>query len=107
MSYLLKIKLVTIFLLYSTAIFATDIRGRIDTQNRGNGYYQPLPRAEVALVNPMNNQAVAVTYTGMDGFYYFYNIYPGNYMLVVNKSLRLPVSIINAPGFDINPVLFR
>ena len=61
----------------------------------------------MALVNPMNNEPISVTYTGMDGFYYFYGIYPGNYVLVVNRSLRLPVNILNVPGFDINPVLFR
>ena len=96
-----------ILLFTSSFVIATEVRGRVDTQNPYNGYYQPLPRAEVALVNPMNNQPVAVTFSGMDGFYYFYNIYPGNYYLVVNRNLRVPVSIPNVPGFDINPVLFR
>lgn len=107
MKHLIKAQFIIAIILFSSFGFATDVRGRVDTQNPYNGYYQPLPRAEVALVNPMNNQPVSVTYTGSDGFYYFYNIYPGNYILVVNRSLRLPVSIMNTPGFDINPVLFR
>jgi hypothetical protein len=107
MKYLINAQLIITIILFSSLAFATDVRGRIDTQNTYNGYYQPLPRAEVALVNPMNNKPVSVTYTGRDGFYYFYNIYPGNYVLVVNRSLRLPVNIMNVPGFDINPVLFR
>ena len=98
----------TLFLvLFSSSVIAVDVRGRVDTQNRYNGYYQPLPKAEVALVYPPSGQAVAVTYTGMDGFYYFYNIRPGNYYLVVNRSLRVPVSIPAYRGFDINPVLYR
>lgn len=96
-----------VLLLASFLSSATDIRGRIDTQNLYNGYYQPLPKAEVALVNPATNQFIAVTYTGMDGFYYFYNIFPGHYYLVVNRTLSVPVTIPNSPGFDINPVLFR
>lgn len=107
MSFLEKLGVLLAFLIVFSPAFATDVRGRVDTQNPYNNYYQPLPRAEVALVRADNNQPVAVTHTGMDGFYYFYNIYPGNYFLVVNRTLRVPVSIPNYPGFDINPVLFR
>lgn len=107
MNTLFKCKIILAALLFSTAVFATEVRGRVDTQNPYTGYYQPLPRAEVALVNPNNGQPVAVTYTGMDGFYYFYGIHPGYYTLVINRSLNIPVTIPNYPGYDINPVLFR
>jgi hypothetical protein len=85
---------------------ATDVRGRIDTRNPYNGYYQPLPRAEVALFFPNGRPTGTVTITGFDGFYYFYNVPPGNYVLVVNRARNIPVSIPPAQAWDIDPVLF-
>jgi hypothetical protein len=94
-------------LFFSLQVLATDIRGRVDTQNPYNGYYHPMARAEVALISPAHNQTVSVTMTGSDGFYYFYGIMPGSYYLVINRSLRIQVTIPPSPGYDIRPVLFR
>lgn len=102
MKYLMSLLL--LFLLACNSAYATDLRGRIDTRNPYNGYFHPLPRASVALVD-VNGQYVG-TYTGGDGFYYFYNVPPGNYVLVINGVKRVPVSIPPQQGFDIPPILF-
>ncbi len=107
MVFFIRASILFLILLLPALVFATDVRGRVDTKNAYNGYYQPLSRAEVALVNPATNKSTYVTQTGRDGFYYFYDISPGNYLLVVNRTLKIPVNIPNLPGFDINPVLFK
>ncbi|GJM08872.1 MAG: hypothetical protein DHS20C11_11480 [Lysobacteraceae bacterium] len=85
---------------------ATDIRGRIDTRNPYTGYYQPYYGAEV-MIMALNGYQVAVSYTGPDGFYYFYGISPGAYQIVVNRTIRVPVNIPAMTGYDLGPILFQ
>ncbi len=106
MKFFIRLNII-LLILFPSLVFATDVRGRIDSKNPSSGYYRPLSRAEVALVNPKDNKSIDVTDTGRDGFYYFYNVSPGSYLLVVNKTLKVPVTIPDKPGFDINPVLFK
>ena len=48
----------------------------------------------------------SVNHKILDGFYYFYGIAPGNYILIINRGRNYPVFIPNVPGYDIPPVLF-
>jgi hypothetical protein len=83
---------------------ATDLRGRVDTRNPLNGYFHPLPNARVDLAS--RGQIVARTLTGYDGFYYFRNVPPGAYEIVVNNQVRVGTMIQPRPYQDIPPILF-
>jgi hypothetical protein len=45
--------------------------------------------------------------TGIDGMYYFQNIAPGNYLLVINNNLNFPIRVNNMYLQDIPPILLR
>jgi hypothetical protein len=83
---------------------AVDLRGRIDGRNPYNGAFYPLGNAEVQLV--FGGRIVMRTITGYDGFYYFRNAGPGPHQIVVNRSLRVNVTIFNRQYQDIAPILF-
>lgn len=87
---------------------ATDLRGRVD----GIGPYAsapfPLAKASVEIKRQDSTQSVLASYrTGRDGMYYFRNIPPGHYLLVVNNSLSVPIQVRNTSLQDIGPMLFR
>lgn len=90
------------------AVGATDLRGRVD----GTGLYAsapfPLAKATVEIKRQDNTQSPIASYrTGRDGMYYFRNIQPGQYLLVINNSLSVPIQVKNTSLQDIGPVLFR
>ena len=90
--------------LWAGVAVAGDLRGRVDTKNPYNGTYHPLPNADVQLVS--HGRMVMRTITGPDGFYYFQNATPGPYQLVVNRQLRVNITVAERPYQDIGPILF-
>ena len=99
-----KLIIFTIIALSNIAI-ATELRGRVDYIHPYTGHYQPLPRAEVRL-HFQDGRSVAATITGYDGFYYFYNIPPGNYYILINGLKRYFIQVPNLRGYDVPPILF-
>lgn len=96
------------FFFVATTSYATDLRGRVD----GIGPYAsapfPLAKASIELKRQDNKQTPVASYrTGRDGMYYFRNIAPGKYILIVNKSLNVPIQVRNTSLQDIGPLLFR
>lgn len=89
------------------AVNATDLRGRVD----GIGPYAsapfPLAKASVELKRQDTLELLASYRTGRDGMYYFRNIQPGQYLLVVNNSLSVPLLVKSVTLQDIDPLLFR
>ncbi len=68
----------------------------------------PLAKATVEIKEQDNMQSTLATYrTGRDGMYYFRNIRPGQYLLVVNNSLEIPIQVNNTQLQDIGPILYR
>ena len=55
----------------------------------------------------MGPMAVNQFMTGNDGMYYFQNITPGYYILLINNVLSFNISVINAYIQDIPPILLR
>lgn len=51
-------------------------------------------------------QRIHTYYTGSDGMHYMSNVRPGNYLLLVNGTLRFPLPVNNVPLQDIPPILF-
>jgi hypothetical protein len=92
--------------LLSTSIQATNLRGRIDSQNPFNGYQYPRQGAAVQLIVYNGAQYITLrqVFTGPDGMYYFPQIAPGNYVLWAN-GLTFPLTVFNVPNQDI-PVVF-
>ena len=95
---------VVVALLWAISADAVDLRGRVDARNPSNGSNHPLANAEVLLVS--QGRMVMRTITGYDGFYYFQNATPGPYQLVVNKRLRVNVTILQRTFQDLPPILF-
>jgi hypothetical protein len=90
-----------------TAANATDLRGRVD----GIGAYAsapfPLAKAKIELKQQVDMTIVASYHTGRDGMYYFRNIRPGQYILIVNGQLTVPIQVRETSLQDIGSLLFR
>jgi hypothetical protein len=96
------------FFLGAPTVNAGDLRGRVD----GIGPYAsapfPLAKANVEIKRQDTRQSVVASYrTGRDGMYYFRNIPPGQYFLVINNKLRVSIQVRAASLQDIGPLLFR
>jgi len=91
-------------LLCAVSAEAVDLRGRVDTKNAYTGAIRPLANADVQLVS--QGRAVMRTLTGYDGFYYFRDASPGTYQIVVNRRLRVGITVGNRQYQDIQPILF-
>ncbi len=79
---------------------ATELRGRIDGLIPSSGQTIPLSGVRVTLSSPGARDVTAVT--GPDGFYFFHNIAPGQYVIEVNGN-RYDV-FVNPNGFqDVPP----
>ena len=111
-----KYILIIILLLISGFIYAQDVRGMLiyPNQNSGEmGNYIPHPYLEVYLVqnrvtSGYNFADCEFKYiTGSDGMYYFYNVEPGSYYLIVRyptgSILQFTINIKNVRNgfFDI------
>jgi hypothetical protein len=100
--------IICFFFFGTTTIDATDLRGRVDAIGPWASAPFPLTKASVEVKRRDNNQSVVALYrTGRDGMYYFRNIPPGQYLLVVNDSLTVPIQVRTTSLQDIGPLLFR
>lgn len=96
------------FFLGAATVNATDLRGRVDGVSRYASAPFPLAKANVEIKRNDNpNSVVASCRTGRDGMYYFRNIQPGQYLLVVNGQLSVSIQVHSMPLQDIGPLLFR
>lgn len=96
------------FFFQTSVVNATDLRGRVDAIGPYASAPFPLAKASVKITQQNNTQSVIALYrTGRDGMYYFRNIPPGQYLLVVNNSLTVPIQVKNTQLQDIGPLLFR
>ena len=62
---------------------------------------------QIFLQTPNRSSFVSDYYTGTDGMYYFNNIAPGRYALVVNGSLNFSIVVEDIDFQDLPPVLLR
>lgn len=108
----MKVKILLLILCYFflniAIVTAADLRGRVD----GMGPYAaapfPLTNATIELKRQGRSNAVVSSYrTGRDGMYYFRNIQPGSYLLVINRSLKVPIQVQRQSLQNIGPILFR
>lgn len=87
------------FFTFATIAGATNVRGRIV---RGNNY--PAIGVAVTVASPQAGRSYPA-YTDYNGFYYLYNIPPGNYNLEIwvtrNTPLIQPIQVPSAPQFDL------
>lgn len=89
-----------LLLFFSSSIYATEIRGRIDFQAR-NGIF-PMNAAFVELCHEGGG---CMGYrTGYDGMYYF-NAVPGPHYILVNGRMIYSFFIPNQRYFDVRPLL--
>ncbi len=96
------------FFFQTSAVNATDLRGKVDAIGPYASAPFPLAKASVKIKEQGNTQSVIALYrTGRDGMYYFRNIPPGQYLLVVNNSLTVPIQVEDTKLQDIGPLLFR
>ncbi len=109
MNKMTKYLIVAALLLVTTVVSATNLRGRVDGFPPYASAPFPVPGANVQLVVPDGLggvRAISGYITGPDGMYYFQNIPPGNYQLVVN-GIFYPLFVGNMYLQDIPPVLLR
>ena len=101
---------IVIFIMIIPSISAAaDLRGRIDGLNRYTGAPYPIGGATVALFiqAPGGWQPVARYITGLDGMYFFQNIFPGYYVLQINGRQNYPITVFNQPYQDLPPVVIQ
>ncbi len=90
------------------AVEATDLRGRVDGLSPYASAPFPLAKAQVELKRQGNMQSVVASFrTGRDGMYYFRNVQPGQYVLVVNRRITVSIQVNATSLQDIGPLLFR
>lgn len=84
---------------------AQTVRGRVERIARGVAY--PVEGAEVKLYAPGKGYSSA-SYTGPDGFYYFYGVAPGQYTIFVRTpwgaQRTIDIHVQSRPITDIRPV---
>jgi hypothetical protein len=91
-----------------TIVDATDLRGRVDGVGKYAAAPFPLAKAKVEIKRQDNIKSVVALYrTGRDGMYYFRNIQPGQYWLVVNGQLSVEIQVHATSLQDLGPLLFR
>jgi hypothetical protein len=91
----------------SLSTYAVDIRGRVQIQTNYNPGWAPRPYANVDLYTftPSNQPVYITSYTtGPDGMYFFYQLRPGPYRVVVNNGQYLDFGLGNTRTFDVNPI---
>jgi hypothetical protein len=85
-----RIVVLTAFLLLAVATLASaaTVRGYVFRQ-APNGVSYPAPRVMLTLYSASMGRS-SPAYSGEDGFYYFYNVPPGNYVLEIYQDPRMP-----------------
>lgn len=81
---------------------ATNLRGGVYQRNPYDGGIYPIPGVQVQLCS---YQQCAFYVTGTDGIYYFQNIYPGQYTLVVG-GYQYQVQVYPQDFQDLPPLTF-
>lgn len=96
-----------LFLLSPLPSHAVDIRGRVQVNTNYNPGWAPRPYANVALItfDQFNQPYIISSYqTGSDGMYFFYNLRPGPYRVVVNNGPSMDFYLNNVAYFDVAPI---
>lgn len=85
-----------------------NLRGKVDGVHQYSPRPFPLANTTVTLLRGPPGQPVRVAQTKSDksGMYYFRNIAPGAYILVISGE-RFPVAVTGSRTQDIAPVLIR
>ncbi|HEY1384501.1 MAG TPA: hypothetical protein VGF43_12845 [Dongiaceae bacterium] len=87
---------------------ATDLRGLV-TSPVNYGMYPAAPRPGMPVTLALLNQGgelnvVQETITNPGGFYFFFGIHPGFYVLLVGP-MQFPLQVNGMPAQDIPPIL--
>jgi hypothetical protein len=93
---------VALAMLFSSAVSATDLRGRIEGQSQHSKVPFAVNGMRVELVNQAG-QPVANYLTGPDGMYYFRNVSPGNYLVRV-RGRSYALTVQPRPSQDVGPI---
>ncbi len=88
---------------------ANFLRGRVNGLNQYSGAPYPIGGAAVDLFIqvPGGWQLVARYITGLDGMYFFQNIFPGYYVLQINGRQNYPITVFNQPYQDLPPIVIQ
>ena len=109
MRYKLVLLIALQILMVSAIVRATDLRGRVDGYNPYTNMSGPLPGVPVALFVTTPNGTFALvrqTQTGLDGFYYFVGVYPGQYVLQI-AGTNYPLGVGAMQRQDIPVIAYR
>lgn len=91
----------------SVPAYAVDLRGRVQVPTSYPPGWAPRPYANVVLIgfNQFNQPYFLASFnTGADGMYFFYNVYPGPYRVVVNNGPFVDIAVGNTASFDVVPI---
>ena len=97
------------FILFPSLSLGTNLRGRIEASHAYASAPFPAHGVQVELFRLTQKGAVSAgSYiTSNDGMYYFQNIPPGSYSIIVNNYLEFQLSIRNSSYQDVPPILLR
>ena len=85
--------------------YSTNLRGYIQRCNKQYGCYpSTFTKIQLFYWDGYKWSPGTYTYTGQDGYYYFYNIYPTHYYVLVNDNVWYQIDVINLAWQDI-PIL--
>jgi hypothetical protein len=101
------IPVLSMIFLSTAAAEAGNLRGMVAGVVRNGVAQSRVGRAGVPISLAVNAPGapvtVARTISSNGGYYFFLNIRPGNYLLVVG-NLRYPVTVLSTPNQDIPPI---
>ena len=101
------VPILSMILLSATGAQAGNLRGMVAGVVRNGMAQSRVGRAGVPISLAVNQPGapltVARTTSSNGGYYFFLNIRPGNYLLVVG-NLRYPVTVLSTPSQDIPPI---
>jgi hypothetical protein len=96
---------------------SVELRGRVDSSNRLSKATYPLQGTSVKLYSCTSGRSrlcddlKSTTYTGTDGLYYFREVPPGAYLIVIEEGrLKIPLEVdgrYRGSTQDVGPVLLR
>ena len=102
-----RLLLMSALIVLSATAVATNLRGQVNGEHHYSAAAFPMARPKVAIYrrDGKNLVLVASTLTGPNGMYYFHDVAPGNYILVVKGKIRVHITVANQQSQDIGPVL--
>ena len=97
---------------FTMELNATNIRGQIVGANPTTGQFNALPNILVQLYfyHPQSGWTLVPTppnLTNINGFYFFWNINSGTYILKINNGITFTINVNNLPSNifqDIAPI---